>query len=378
MAVPQPITHVVIFSEHPGQNPISGAERQIFLLLEELATATAGIELIALVWSLGDYPTLQQRFDKLASLGVRTTVIQRRHYPGLLRWIGILAAYRKLFGLLLSRRKGMVHIHLDLKIAIGCAALAGCRRTVVTVHNDERYYRTVPWRMWLMACRFFVSHFVGITDHVTNYMRDITRLPHDRVLTISYAIERTYGSVLGRSELGLPAGRFIVGFVGRLTEQKNLHEYLAAAAKLPELLFVLVGNGPERPVLEAAAAQRGQTNVVFTGAIQDAARLMTAFDLLCLPSVWEGLGLVLVEAMSQGVPVAGSRRGAIPEVLGDGRFGILFDLGADEIARALAQAAADRAALRQRAQAAQAHVEAHYTTEALVRSTLNLYQKVGC
>ena len=52
---------------------------------------------------------------------------------------------------------------------------------------------------------------------------------------------------------------------------------------------------------------------------------MPLFDVLCLPSKWEGLGLVLVEAMLQAVPVIGSRQGAIPEVLAGGEAGDLFD-----------------------------------------------------
>jgi glycosyltransferase involved in cell wall biosynthesis len=52
---------------------------------------------------------------------------------------------------------------------------------------------------------------------------------------------------------------------------------------------------------------------------------MSAFDVFCLPSRWEGLGVVLLEAMAAGIPIVGSRHGAIPEVLDGGRAGLVFD-----------------------------------------------------
>ena len=69
---------------------------------------------------------------------------------------------------------------------------------------------------------------------------------------------------------------------------------------------------------------------------------MPGFDVLCLPSRWEGLGLVLVEAMLRGVPVVGSRAGAIPEALGHGAYGVLFEPGdEDGLVAAIARARID-------------------------------------
>src|SRR5690606_39005970 len=109
---------------------------------------------------------------------------------------------------------------------------------------------------------------------------------------------------------------------------------------LPELSFVLVGDGPLRADVERFVADAELRNVTLAGAVENASALIPLFDVLCLPSRWEGLGLVLVEAMLQRVSVVGSRGGAIPDVLGQGRYGLLFDTDdADDLARALRRAA---------------------------------------
>lgn len=120
-----------------------------------------------------------------------------------------------------------------------------------------------------------------------------------------------------RAELGFPADALVVGHVGRFTAQKN-HSFLLeivgeAARREPRLRLLLVGDGPLRPAVERQAAQLGLAErVVFAGPRHDVPRLMLgAMDLLLFPSLFEGLGLVLVEAQAAGLPCLLS--GVIPE-----------------------------------------------------------------
>jgi len=370
-----PITHVVFLSEFPGQNPISGAENQILLLIENLARSGATVEMIAMIWSPGDYPLLQQYFDRLSAPGVKITVVRRRCRNGILRWLGILDAFNSLRRLLTTRQDSIVHLHLDLRFAVVAARLAGCRKVIVTVHNDERSYQQLAWRVWLSVCRRLVWRFVGITDHVTDYIREVAALPREQAVTITYGIETPRDGATGRAEFGLPADRFIVGFVGRLTEQKNLRMYIEAAAGLPDLYFVLVGDGPDRKALEMMLIEKHLSNVRILGAIPNAARIMPCFNLLCLPSIWEGLGLVLLEAMIRGVPVAGSRRGAIPQVLGNGLYGLLFEPTVEGIMTAIKQAAEARETLHETACAAKEYVAREFVMNVMISRTLDLYSE---
>jgi glycosyltransferase involved in cell wall biosynthesis len=110
-----------------------------------------------------------------------------------------------------------------------------------------------------------------------------------------------------RQELGIPPNAPVVGHVGRFAPAKNHAFLLDIAAEVikrrPEVYFLLVGDGPLRPDIEAKARHLGiEKNVIFAGVRADVPRLMLgAMDLFVFPSLWEGLGIVLVEAQAAGL-----------------------------------------------------------------------------
>jgi glycosyltransferase involved in cell wall biosynthesis len=127
------------------------------------------------------------------------------------------------------------------------------------------------------------------------------------------------------------SGPFIL-FVGRLASNKGLLELLDAfdplARRVPDVTLVVIGeDGGMRREMEARIAERNlETRVRLTGYVADEALLRSAFQeatLFVLPSEYEAFGLVLLEALAQGTAVIGSRVGGIPEVLDDGKAGVL-------------------------------------------------------
>jgi glycosyltransferase involved in cell wall biosynthesis len=125
-----------------------------------------------------------------------------------------------------------------------------------------------------------------------------------------------------RAELALPPHAFVVGTVGRLVREKNQPLLVRAMAPLlsSTLRLVIVGDGPERPALDAALAELGPPAafVHVLGARADVPRLMNAFDVFALSSDSEGLPLVVIEAMAAGLPVVSTAVGGIPAVVVDG------------------------------------------------------------
>lgn len=111
-----------------------------------------------------------------------------------------------------------------------------------------------------------------------------------------------------RESLGIPSGAKVVGHVGRFMEQKNHRFLLEVAARAlalcPGLHFLLVGDGPLRPEMQALAARLGISDrVTFTGNRLDVPALMSqCMDCFFFPSLWEGLGIVLLEAQAAGLP----------------------------------------------------------------------------
>ncbi len=110
-----------------------------------------------------------------------------------------------------------------------------------------------------------------------------------------------------RTELGIPRERMVVGHVGRFVRQKNHQFFLEIARELiklePNAHFLLVGDGPLRQETEAKIEQSGlQERVTLAGVRSDVPRLMrAAMDVQLFPSLFEGLGLVLVEAQASGL-----------------------------------------------------------------------------
>lgn len=166
---------------------------------------------------------------------------------------------------------------------------------------------------------------------------------------------------LGR--LGLEPGPFTVGCVGNLTTKKNHETLIHAVAALrrtePGARVVLVGGGPREPALRQLIASRDlEDAVTLTGVRDDVPALLPAFDVFALSSRYEGLSIALLEAMGAGVPPVVTRVGGMPEVIRDGRDGLLVrpgDPGA--MAAALARLARDPALRASLAQAARRRAE---------------------
>ena len=135
------------------------------------------------------------------------------------------------------------------------------------------------------------------------------------------------------AEVGVaPSGRPTVLAVARMYPRKRLGDLLDAASllrrRIPDLAVRIVGEGPEFPRLRARAADLGLGDTVaFLGSVPRRALAVEygRAHCFCLPSVQEGFGIAFAEAMAAGLPVVGCRSAAVPEVVPDGRAGLLVE-----------------------------------------------------
>ncbi|AFQ46349.1 glycosyltransferase [Desulfosporosinus meridiei] len=133
-----------------------------------------------------------------------------------------------------------------------------------------------------------------------------------------------------RKKWGIPKDALVLGTIGRLHPTKGQIYLIQAATQLllkfPNLHLLIIGDGPLRGDL-ASELQRHTIPHTFTGYLPTAYQALPAMDLFVLPSISEGMGLVLLEAMQAGIPIVASAVGGIPEVIRNGKEGLLFSAG---------------------------------------------------
>jgi glycosyltransferase involved in cell wall biosynthesis len=377
---PVAITHVSPFGEYADRIVFSGAENHLFQLMAGQRDAGHDVELLMLV--VQDGPRLRQKAEELAASGFRVTrlVYSRSMVPLLGRGAWVLQLPR-LRSLLAGRRNRIIHTHQPHASQLGrlAAWLGGARAIVDSVHNDEPFFARRSWRLRLKALQRITGHSIAISTRVKTHLVDNVGLDAGRIEIIPYGIDPPAVSdrAAARAELGLPPDAFVVGFVGRLTAQKDLPVLLAAMAQVPDAHLSLVGAGEDEMALRDELKRLNLKNVHFHGARGNGAELIAAFDVFALSSKWEGLGLVLLEAMASGVPITATRGGAIPEVLADGELGLLSEVGdAKGLAENIMRLKGD-AALREKLVAAGRNaIRVRYSVTAMTERTTWVYRKV--
>lgn len=149
-------------------------------------------------------------------------------------------------------------------------------------------------------------------------------------------IDAAAPQALSRSLLSRAGGEVRIGYFGRLSPEKGLPCLLEALALLaprcPQARTVIVGDGPDRSVLAALVRQLGiEGRVQFLGFRADARQLMRQVDLVAHVPVYEGFGLVVLEAMAAGRPVVGNDApGGVSEIVVHGETGLIVPAGSAE------------------------------------------------
>jgi glycosyltransferase involved in cell wall biosynthesis len=182
--------------------------------------------------------------------------------------------------------------------------------------------------------------------------------------------------------LGVADDAYVIGTVGALSEEKG-HRYLLQAVKsviasIPNVVCVLVGNGPERTHLEMMAREQGVAEAVFfSGKRDDVPAILSRFDLFVLPSLSEGLPMALLEAQAAKVPVIATNVGAISEVIQNGMTGLVVPPGdATALAEAILRSHNEADKTRNMALKGYDRVKEHYSAETMAQHYLELYREM--
>ncbi len=291
-------------------------------------------------------------------------------------------AFPRLVRLLRDLRPDLLHAHLSHANLLGrfAARLAGVPRVVCSVHIMDLEH---PWHVWLDGATIgFVDAEVCVTESVRAFTRDVAGVPEARLLTIENGIDLAAVDAAPptpREDVGVPGTPFLLS-VGRLRAQKGIDVAIRAAALLlrrrRRFRWVVAGEGKERPALEALVRELRVEDVFsLAGLRPDAIGLTKSCDLLVLPSRWEGMGLVLLDALASGRPVVATDIGGVRDVITHEEHGLLVPPEdpvalADAIERMLD----DPALARATAERGRVMVRGRFTVDRMVRAHEELYE----
>jgi glycosyltransferase involved in cell wall biosynthesis len=320
------------------------------------------------------------------------------HVPSLRRPVNVprdLLALRDLRHRIRGLQPDIVHTHSSKAGFVGrlAARLAGVRRIFYTPHGHvfHSYYGRPVTRMFVHLERFaarFTERIVVLTDAEAEQHLAVGVGRREQFVTIPSGVDLSHvraeaaGASRLRQDLGLPPATPLIGSVARLVPIKGLRHLVAAMPEVlrhcPDTHLILAGDGDQRPGLEALARDLAAADRVhFLGFRRDAAAVTAALDVFVLPSLNEGQGRVLVTAMALGIPVVATRVGGVPEVVEDGRQGVLVPPAEPE---ALGQAVVRLLRDRQHARSLGAEGRARallFSSEVMVKRHAELYRSAS-
>jgi glycosyltransferase involved in cell wall biosynthesis len=355
----------------------AGAERHLLRLLPGLKARGLDVHLIVLVQPdkpMDDFVALA------ADAGISVERIKIHRHADVTLLPRLARRLRQL-------RPDVVHTHLihaDL-YGVLAARLVGVPTVVMSRHNDNafRYYpmaRLLNRMLWGL-----VSGGIAISEALREFCISVEGASPNKVVTIHYGLDRPQTDMSAvhsnlRRELTLPDNALLLGTVSRLIEQKGLHYLIHAMQQLhidyAKLYLIITGDGVLRHDLEAqVAAAKLQERVRFLGWRDDAGEVMAGLDVFLQPSLWEGFGLVLLEAMAHELPIIATHVSAIPEIVQDGKTGLLVPpKDADALASAVRRLVDDPELRRQMGAAGHARLGSHFSEAKMMDATVAFYQ----
>jgi glycosyltransferase involved in cell wall biosynthesis len=211
----------------------------------------------------------------------------------------------------------------------------------VTRHNSERFFPKSNTLLSIILSRFVLRkslHMISISKAVKQFLVDsyeISKGTPNSVIYYGYT-QRVQEFSKKRTYLELLNREIALGAIGRLAPQKNLGLLIDFADRMKkggiQFNIKIAGEGPERQVLEKKVADLGLCQEVrFLGKLLDVSEFLNSRDFFVLTSNYEGLGLVLLEAMDARLPIVAPRNSAIPEVIGEDHPGLFISGDLDSL-----------------------------------------------
>jgi len=265
--------------------------------------------------------------------------------PSLVRRINIikdLKAFFDIWRIIKKNKPIIVHTHTSKAGLLGRLA-AKLARIPIIIHTPHGhvffgYFGPFKTKIFIILEKLasrITDKIVALTNREKEDYLSFGIMDEDKSVVIYSGIElNKYKDLLLnekqnlKKELGIPENSLIVGTAGRLVPVKGTEFLIEAAkyiiSKYPDTFFIFTGDGPLEQDLKRKALEMDiSENIILLGWRDDAAKIISIYDVFVLPSLNEGMGRVLVEAMALGKPIVASNVGGIPDLVIHGKNGFL-------------------------------------------------------
>jgi glycosyltransferase involved in cell wall biosynthesis len=279
---------------------------------------------------------------------------------------------------------GVIHAHTRVsQVAASIASRISGAKVVTTCHGYFRKRLRGIVDTW-------GDRVVAISGAVKEHLTKDLHVAENRVALIYSGVDASRfradsgpdGLGRVRAGLGLAEGP-VIGTIGRLSPVKGQRFFIESMAHIlarrPDAQAVILGNGPEEAALRKLAASTGAGGrIFFFASSADTGRFLSAMDVFVFPSLKEGLGIALLEALAAGRACVASDTGGIGDIIEDGHTGLLVAPGDPKaIAEAVLKLLADGALRSGMGRKGRELVAAKFTVDAMADRMAGLYNEVG-
>ena len=299
-----------------------GAERHLLELWSRIDRERFEVEIFCFRRAGAFLPLAAGLGLPIHDLGLGRRLYAPRAWRGLLR---LVAGFRRF-------RPAIVHSYLLGPNLLGslAARLAGVPVVIAAKRNIDDFE---PGRLRVLNAwgLRLATHVTAVSERVAESAVALG-VPRERIVVIPNGVDtERFEGPLGTAPApldALPRPRVVVGSVGCLAPRKDYGVFIEALARVrarhPEVVGVVVGDGPQRETLEARARALGMNgHLLFAGERDDVPLWLRHFDIFALSSREEGIPNAVLEAMAAGRPVVATAVGGTPEIVADGRTGRL-------------------------------------------------------
>lgn len=353
---------------------IGGTEQVIKQLVLGMMPYGVNSEIICIDNSLGPIGL------QLEKNGVPISVLSRK--PGI-----DLGIVKKIRSEILEKKVDVLHCHQYTPWFYGLLGSVGTGvRVVFTEHGrfypDKKRYKAAFLNP-LMA--LFTNRVVAISKATSIALSRFEFIPQKFIEVVYNGVrgmtKDSRASTLVRNEIGVGGDALVFGTVSRLDSVKNQRMMISAFRSFRnrggEGRLLIVGDGPERASLEEQVKNLDLTSdVVFTGFIDNPEAHLGAMDVFLLSSFTEGTSMTLLEAMSLGIPQIVTNVGGNPEIVKDGKTGVLLESdNVEAMSSAMLALSADTIRRSEFAEASIQHFKANFSLDTMIDRYLQIYRQ---